>query len=349
MNKSGFIRNCLVCGFILGTKPGLLEKNGVCQACINNEKKKKINFKSRQKWLTNFIRKNKGKSFYDSLIAVSGGKDSHAIVYRLIKNHQIKNPLLVTVFDEFTKTNAGNHNLKNIAEQFNLDHIYFRCKPKTFKKETFKDFKNTLHPLRWIEERIYNVPIEIADKYGIRLVFFGENSAFEYGLSKNLDIFHSATNDKVKVIFMGAIYPYSISDSLKIARKIGFKDLDDFNEWNRQGSIENCTQIDSVAYLIQLWTKFVKFGFQRVSDVACRFVREGKLTREQAMLLIEEKDYVCDPMAKKDFCKTVGITEEYFDSVVDKFANKKLVKKDINGNWRRIDSVCLKNTVRKID
>jgi diphthamide synthase (EF-2-diphthine--ammonia ligase) len=341
MNKNNIIRTCSRCGFILGTKPGLIEKMGVCQACINNEKKKTINFTKRQSWLTNYIKKNKGTGEYDCIIAVSGGKDSHTIVYRLIKNHGIKNPLLVTVMDEFTKTQAGTHNLKNIAERFNLDHIYFRSKPITFRKETLKDFRKELHPLKWIENRIYKIPIDIARKFGIKLVFFGENSGFEYGLNKNLNIFHPVSDDKVKVIFMGAIYPYSIKDSLKVARSVGFKDLDDFNEWHRQGNVENYTQIDSIAYLIQLWTKYAKFGFQRVSDVACRFVREGKITRKQALMLIEEKDYICDPAAKKDFCNTIGITERYFDQVVDKHANTDYVRKDINGNWRRIDSASL--------
>jgi len=150
-------------------------------------------------------------------------------------------------------------------------------------------------------------------------VFYGENSAFEYGTSEELDIFHPVTTDDLKVIFMGAIYPYSITDSLKTAREIGFKDLDDFNEWKRQGSIEQYTQIDSVAYIIQLWTKYPKFGFQRVTDIATRFVREGKLTRDEAIKLIEEKDHICDPMAKKDFCDTIGITEAYFDEIVEKF------------------------------
>jgi hypothetical protein len=106
------------------------------------------------------------------------------------------------------------------------------------------------------------------------------------------------------------------------------------NEWPRQGSIEQNTQIDSVAYLIQLWTKYPKFGFQRVSDIACRLVREGTLTLAQAQMLIKEKDYICDPMARRDFCNTLGITEDYFFDVIDKHANKELVEKDVMGNWR---------------
>ncbi|NOQ25968.1 MAG: hypothetical protein GQ564_11450 [Bacteroidales bacterium] len=86
---------------------------------------------------------------------------------------------------------------------YDIDNITFRYKLIIFRNETLKDFENELLPLKWIEEKTYKVPAEIAKNYGIKFIFFG------------------------------AIYPYSISDSLRIARKIGFKDLDDFNEWSR--------------------------------------------------------------------------------------------------------------------
>ena len=38
-------------------------------------------------------------------------------------------------------------------------------------------------------------------------------------------------------------------------------------------------------------------------------------------------------MAKTDFCNTVGITEQYFNEIVDKHANTELVEK-IDGNWK---------------
>jgi hypothetical protein len=326
---------CSKCGFPLGTRPGTKDVDGVCLACINSEKKKDIDFKMRQLWLTDYIKDNVSPGQYDCLVAVSGGKDSHMIVRRLIENHGVKNPLLVSVTDEFSHTKAGQYNINNLVTRYDLDHITFRCKPQTFRAETKKDFINDLHPLKWIEEKIYSVPVDIAKKFGIKLVFYGENSAFEYGTSEDLEIFHPASDDDVKIIFMGAIYPYSISDSLQCARGIGFKDLDDFDEWKRQGSIDQYTQIDSVAYIMQLWTKYVKFGFQRVSDVACRFVREGKMSREEAVKVIEEKDFICDPEAKKDFCDTLGITQEFFDDMVDYHANKDIVQKHNDGTWRR--------------
>ncbi len=325
---------CKKCGFILGTKPGLKDIDGVCLACINAEKKKIINFKERQKWLTEYIKENKTHDKYECVVGVSGGKDSHMIVERLMRNHGVKNPLLVTVCDEFTKTQAGIHNRQNLAEHFKCDHITFRCNPSEFIKHTKEDFENELHPLKWIETNLYKKPFEIAKMMGIKLLFYGENAAFDYGTSEELDIFHPLSDNDTKIIYMGAIYPYSTQDSLSIAKECGFRDLDYYNEWQRSGNIENYTQIDSIGYIVHLWCKFVKFGFQRVSDMACRYVREGILSKEQAELLIKDNDYKLDLCAKRDFCRTIGITEKYFDEIVDRHANKDLVYKDINGSWR---------------
>ena len=217
------------------------------------------------------------------MIAVSGGKDSTAIVYRLMKYHGVKHPLLITVCDEFTSSKAGEHNRKNLGTYFGVDHMIYRCNPQDFKKHTKEDFENELHPLKWIERRLYEIPFEVAKAYNIKLVFFGENSAYEYGSGTELDIFHpTLCDDDTKVIFSGAIYPYGNFDSLKIAKECGFRDLNYYNEWQRNGisDIDSYTQIDSIGYLAHHWCKFVKFGFQRVSDMACRFVREGHLTRD---------------------------------------------------------------------
>ena len=337
--KERGIRICKKCGFPLEARPGAKEVDGVCYPCINSERKKQINFKERQEWLTKYIQENKGEGKYDCMIAVSGGKDSHMIVKRLIENHGVVNPLLVTVMDEFTQTKAGKHNLKNISEHFDLDHIYFRAKPQTWKKTVQKEFEELMHPLKKHEEDIYQIPLDMAKAFNIKLAFYGENSDFEYGGSDDLYIFHKNSTEDLKLIFLGAIYPYSIKDSLEQAKMVGFKDLDDMNEWNRHGIPDNYSQIDSIGYLIPIWTKLVKFGFQRVTDLVCRHVRTGDMTKEQAELMIKECDYILDPASKRDFCNTIDITEEHFDHISDKHANLRWVAKDVNGHWRRKDFV----------
>lgn len=328
------MERCIECGFPLRMRPGSIEKGDTCQSCINATTAKTFDWKKREDDLRAICDDLRARNNqYDCVVAVSGGKDSTVIVANLVEKYGLK-PLLVTVTDEFTHTKAGAHNHDNIAKRFNLDHITWRCEPMTFRAETLKDFEDDLHPLRWIEERLYAVPIMVAEKFGIPAVFFGENSDFQYGRSEELGYTSPLSTDKTTVYYFFAFHPYSELGNRETAKKYGFIDLDDTGEWLRQGHIENYTQQDSVAYVVQLWTKFVKYGFQRVSDIACRYVRDGKLTREQALSYIMERDWQCDPHAKRDFCSTVGITEQYFDEVVSHHANRNIVAKDANGQWK---------------
>jgi hypothetical protein len=332
------IRVCKECGFILGTRPNMKDENGVCLSCLNKHRKESINWKERQEWLTKYIQEKRNPNVeWDCVVGVSGGKDSCSIVQRLFEEHGVKKALLVHVCDEFTQSNAGQYNLDNVVRKYNVDLINFRCNPTQFIEETRKSFFEELHPLKWIEQQLYAKPLEIAKSLNIPMVFMGENSAFEYGESPECEIFHPASDENFKVIFLGSIWPYSNIDSLNKAKEIGFKTLSDFDDWQRQGSADDFTQIDSKGYMMQHWTKFIKFGFQRVSDMACRLVREGVLTREQAVQLIKDNDWRCDPLAKKDFCRTIHITEQEFDDNIDKWANRELLVKDANGNWRRRD------------
>ncbi|MCU7694599.1 hypothetical protein ACFSPU_08050 [Haoranjiania flava] len=331
------IRECKKCGFVLSTRPNLKEVDGVCSACINHEKKKSIDFASRQAWLTQYIKENKTHEKYDCLVAVSGGKDSTTIIRKLFENHEVKKVLLVNLTEEFTHTQAGVHNLNNLVKRYNCDLITFRINPEELAASMRHGLTEYLNPLKWLEEQIYQVPLDIAKNYGIKLVFYGENPEYEYGSNEELEIFHHASTDDLRIIYMGAIYPYSAQEWYKLASEVGFRDLNYYNEWQRHGQIENYSQIDSIGYNMGVWTKFPKFGFQRVSDMACRFVRDGVLTKAQARKLIMEQDYICDPSSKRDFCRAAGITEQYFDEMVDKHANPDLVEKDINGVWRRKD------------
>jgi hypothetical protein len=320
------------------TRPGSQFANGICLACRNYENRKQIDWQSRRKMLEQICEQRIAQhAEYDCVCPVSGGKDSTVIVAELVALGM--RPLLVTVTDEFTKSKAGSHNVKNISQHFDLDHLIFRHSPQTFVQNTLHDFRNELHPLKWIEEKIYETPIRVAKRFDIPLVFFGENSSYEYGSSNELNWLHPCSDETTKVYFFFAFQPYNEMENCQTAKKHGFRCLDDFDEWFRQGNIENFTQIDSIAYIIQLWTKFPKFGFQRVSDIASRMVRKGQMTKDQATMLIRERDFVCDPAAKRDFCKSVGISESEFDATVDRHANRSILVRDSLNRWRRRDLI----------
>lgn len=342
------MQRCNLCGFP-DTRPGLIFENGSCGACLNFAKRKDIDWAKRDRELALICHEYWKPSGYDCLIPVSGGKDSYFLVHTLVKEMGM-HPLLCTVTDSFTHTQAGTHNLRNLIEKSKLNHWQYTINHDLFKRATRAAFEGTGEALKFVEYAIYTIPVMLAEYFKIPFVIYGENSAYEYGttlinhpsangaielisekmedekewwISKGItrsevDSISLQTPISLQVIFMSYFRPWSSVHNLEIARSYGFKDLDDTGEWKRQGTIEQFEQIDSIAYMVHLWMKFPKFGFQRVTDIATRRLREGRITREECDKAIAEHDPVLDPRALEDFCQTLGYSEDEFWSIVEK-------------------------------
>ena len=359
------IKHCKRC-LMPNTRPGSIFSNeGVCQACLNYDKRKDIDWDERMQELKEICdRHRRDDGYYDCVIPVSGGKDSHFLVITM-KEKMKMNPLLITVGDPFTTTKAGSHNLRNLKDRFGCDHLQFDLSIDFFRRATRLAFEEFGEPLRFVEAVIYTMPIKLAIKLGISLMVYGENSAYEYGTSeqdsasadayirnifnkyspefwqehgfdkKELNSVSSPTDEelgKMEPIFMSYFDPWSSTKHLEMAREYGFMSLGD--EWKREGYFEDFEQIDSVAYIIHLWLKYPKFGFQRPSDLASRRVREGLFTKEEAKKIIEENDYKIDTRALEDFIEFCGYTKKEFWDIVDTFYNKELFEK-AEGAWNR--------------
>ena len=116
----------------------------------------------------------------------------------------------------------------------------------------------------------------------------------------------------------------------QLARQWGFQDLT--HEWQREGAFENFDQIDSIGWIMALWLKFPKFGFARATDLACRWIREGRITRDRAIELVNKYDHVLDQKVLDDFLRFTGYSVREFWNIVEKFWNKELFEKR-GGIW----------------
>ena len=288
---------------------------------------------------------------YDSIIAVSGGKDSHFQVY-IMKEVLGMNPLLVSVGDPFTKTQAGIHNLKNIRETFGCDMISLDLNPDLTKRMVRIAFEELGSPTWPIDRAIYTFPLRVAIEKNIPLIIYGENINYEYGgtqIKETYSAKYQINNDVVKdvnhfmwtnrgiegkelnmlkypdnseiaklePIYLSYFMPWDGYSNYETAKAYGFRDLS--GEWDREGYIENYDQIDSVGYLMNVWMKYVKFGFARATDVAGYWIRSGKITKEEGARLIKENDYKLDHRILDDFLQFTGYSYREFLKIVGKW------------------------------
>jgi hypothetical protein len=78
--------------------------------------------------------------------------------------------------------------------------------------------------------------------------------------------------------------------------------------------------------------KYVKFGYGRATDHACKDIREGIMTREEGIEIIKQMDHIKSKDLKR-WLEYVDMTEEEFDNIADTFRDKRVWEKDKNNNW----------------
>jgi N-acetyl sugar amidotransferase len=275
------------------------------------------------------------------------------------------NPLIVCVGDSYTHTEAGIHNLRNMSELVSGDLITFNLNHHTMRKMNRIAFEEFGSPNWAVDLAIYSIPLKLAGKLSIPLVVYGENIAYEYGgpgaketysakkqilndvvkpVDTNFWEEHGVTKDEIEFIsypdkeVIDKLEPIYLSyfcnwdgrKNYEFARQHGFRDCS--QEWDRQGFIENFDQIDSLGYLVHPWLKYPKFGHARVTDVACYWIRNGYMTREEGVELVNKYDHHLDPKVLEDFFKTNGYTHREFWEIVDGIWNRDLFEK-IDGQW----------------
>jgi len=347
------------------TRPGVfLDENGICNGCRHAEYKKHVDWEHRKKLFEKLCNKYRRKAHgeYDCLIAVSSGKDSYYQVY-MMKNEFNMNPLLVSV-DNLDWTETGKHNFNNLLDVFGVDCIVHRTSRELNRKMSRIGFEHDGFTAWLFDRLIYTYPLHMAIKFNIPFVIYGENINIEYGgpqTEETPSALEQINNDVVRDYgwdlwtdndismdqlvlaqmpkeedmaevgldprYLSYYFNWSGYEHMLLAKKFGWKSLNDTGEWKREGYIEDYDQIDDYAYLVDPWLKYPKYGHARTTDVCCYWIREGRITREEAIKLVKEHDHKLDPVALDHYLKFTGYTEEQFWSIVEKFWNWDIFEK----------------------
>lgn len=308
------------------TKPDLyLDDQRICNACRSYEKREKINWNKRKKELTVILNKYRSKdaSRWDCIIPVSGGKDS---TYQVVRMLQLgMNPLCVTA-TTCDLSEIGRKNIQNI-KSLGVDYIEFS--PNIVIRRKLNRIGLTqVGDISWPEHvGIFTIPIQVALRYKIPLIVWGENPQNEYGGpaadSKNnvltrkwLEEFGGLLGMRVSDLigFEGIEkkhlipYTYPTDKELKTVGVTGVF-LGFYLPWDGysnalisqgfgfttlnttvEGSIVNYENLDNYQTGIHDYFKFLKFGFGRASDIASLHIRRGRITRQDGIQLIRKHD-----------------------------------------------------------
>ena len=319
-------------------------------------------------WAKNESRQR--KISYDCVIGVSGGKDStFQAIYA--KEKMGLHPLLVNCApDEITA--AGRKNLDNL-NRLGFDIISIKPNPNIARQLARKCFFEKGNIVISSEYCLWASAYIMADKFNIPLIIQGENAALTLGAAKkqsidddaysvvDLDTLSGArvenllegenniTLDEmffyqmpsieemkmkgIKAIFLQYYVPeWSQVGNMffSIARGLMGRTTEDLHDL---GGYYRYNAVDNDLLMANQMIKYLKFGFGATTDQVCYDIREGRMTREDAIWYVNEYDGKCGEQYIDYACKYLSISKQEFWTVVDNFVNKKLFEKDKNGKW----------------
>lgn len=348
------------------TRPNVtFDADGVCSPCRAHVARRTIDWTAREAAFRRVVAEVKARSRgYDCVIPVSGGKDSTWQVVTCLE-YGLK-PLAVT-WKPPSRTAIGARNLANLIA-LGVDHIDFQINPKVERKflhRALVEYGATAIPMHMA---MFNIPTTIAVRFGVPLIVWGENSAIEYGDGGDPDhgwrldrrwlatygVTHGTTaadwvspdltasdlipytgpSDEaldaanVSAVFLGYYFPWDPATSLAVARAHGFQGSPD----GPKTGYYDYADIDDDFISIHHHLKWYKFGFTRLFDNLSLEIRNGRLTRAEAVAVIADRGEQTPHGDIVRFCAFIGITTDHFFEIADKFRNPE-VWTVRNGTW----------------
>ena len=238
------------------------------------------------------------------------------------------------------------------------------------KKLVKRDFYKYLNPQKVTEFSLYSSAYLIADEFNIPLIIQGENPKLTLGVSDNglgkgydaLEIIESNTFstgwhdylvdgveekdlfmfhfDKKRIIEKGfrAIWlqyflkDWSIHNNAEFAKNHGFKTRSANFDPYTVGTYIPYSQLDSDLIQVNQLLKCIKFGFGQCMDHVCYDLRDGIITRKEAIDLVIKYDGKCSTEYIKKFCDYIEISLDEFWHTADKFRGP--MWKKIDGSWK---------------
>jgi N-acetyl sugar amidotransferase len=156
----------------------VFDEEGICSACRVKEYKERIDWKKREQELIQLLDQHRSKDgSWDVIVPSSGGKDSGFVAHKL-KYEYGMNPLLVT-WSPLQYTDLGIQNFRSLCE---AGFVNIKATPngkihRKLARLSFEEFGDAFHV--FVLGQVF-FPIHMALKFGIQLIFYGENGELEY-------------------------------------------------------------------------------------------------------------------------------------------------------------------------
>lgn len=105
------------------------------------------------------------------------------------------------------------------------------------------------------------------------------------------------------------------------------------NSERTEGTYSKYSSIDDRIDMFHYYTTLIKFGIGRATYDAAQEIRNGKITREEGVYLVQRYDQEFPRKYFREFLEYIDVTEDEFIATVDRFRSPHLWKLE-NGAWK---------------
>jgi imidazoleglycerol phosphate synthase cyclase subunit len=358
---------------VISAVPLELDEHGVCSGCRVHDARMEIpaaEWARRRELLVELLERARSRDGgrHDCVIPVSGGKDSWFQAHTIVELGF--NPLLVT-YNGNNWTPAGWRNVHRMKEVFGLDHVMISPSVRTLTALNRLGM-SVMGDMNWhAHVGITTAPVQEAVRRGIPLVIWGEHGYLDLGGQFSFDDFpemsyrdryeHFARGYEwnyfvgleglragdmttyrypsdaamhaidLRGIYLGNFVPWDANEHVhEMIDRYGFEVSDEpFDRtYRRFSNLDDMHENGVHDYL-----KFIKFGYGRATDHACKDIRAGAISRDEGIALVRKHDHV-KPRDLARWLAYTGTTEEWFDRVADTFRDPRVWRREA-GAWVR--------------
>ncbi|AON56547.1 N-acetyl sugar amidotransferase [Herbaspirillum seropedicae] len=347
---------------------------GLCPACDYFGRLAHVDWQERfdilQDLLSTFQRKP-GQQF-DCIIGVSGGKDSTRQALWVRDKLKLRPLLACLTYPPEQVTQRGVDNISNLIE-LGFDVVMSAPAPGTWRELMRESFERFTNWARSTELALFSSVPQLAIRYDIKLILWGENPGLQLGDLKTLGrTGYDGNNLRNMNTLSGGGLDWMLQSGHQLRDLIPYQypSPEEFDrhglqivylgwflgDWSlanngmysatnglqiREDTVANTGDLLGVTSLDEDWVtlnqmiKYYKFGFGRVTDYVNEEIRLGRLSRQRGIELVEAHDNACSDEYIDSFCHYIGITSGYFWNKVHASLNRDLFDLDSQGRITR--------------
>ena len=346
------LRSCKKCLLVETHDTVVFDEDGVCNVCRNIEhKQERVDWQERRQQFDALLSEYRGRGTYDCIVPFSGGKDSVFTLYHVVVEQKLK-PLVVS-FDHGFMRPTVLANTERAIRRLGVDFLKFRANWKVVRRLMLESLRRKGDFCWHCHTGIFSFPMHMAIRFQVPLVIWGqpntEYNAFfrldepeivdekrfnryvnlgitaedmigmldDPGISlRDLEPFTYPPKEALRrlnyrSICLGTYVPWDVKTQVDIIKR----ELD-WQEDQVEGVPDSYgyEKIECFFQGVRDYLRFLKRGMGRTSHLATIDIRDGRLTREDGLRLVEAHDGR-RPASLDPFMDLLGLTEDEFNEI----------------------------------